>query len=113
MTSPTDPISSAGPFARELYRKLLKSIKPIGPFREEFKKTSVHLVRSSAFVGVRPRKDYLVLTIKSAGCIKSPRVFKAEQVSKNRWHSDLKLSRAEAIDAELLGWVRQAYELCG
>ncbi|MGA3212133.1 MAG: DUF5655 domain-containing protein [Terriglobales bacterium] len=112
MTFNADPFSSVGAYPRELYRELLKAIRAIGQFREDFKKTSVHLVRSSAFIGVHPRKDYLVLTIKAAARIKSPRVFKAEQVSKNRWHLDLKLSRAEEIDAELLGWVGEAYELC-
>jgi hypothetical protein len=36
----------------------------------------------------------------------------AEQVSKNRWHLDLKLSNLEEIDGELLSWLRQAYDVC-
>jgi hypothetical protein len=39
-----------------LYTDLLTAIKPIGPFREEIKKASIHLVRGSAFAGVHPRK---------------------------------------------------------
>ena len=46
------------------------------------------------------------------GPFRSPRVTKAEQVSKSRWHLDVKLSNIEEIDGELLGWLRQAYDLC-
>jgi len=105
-------LALAGPAALQLYRKLLAAAKPIGPFREEVKKTSIHLVRESAFAGVHPRKAYLLVTIKAAEPIRSSRVSKAERVSKNRWHLDVKLADAKEIDAELLGWLRAAYDLC-
>ena len=50
-------------FHAELYKKLLKAIGPLGAFREDVKKTSIHLVRGSAFAGVHPRKQHLLLTI--------------------------------------------------
>ena len=64
-----DALSLAGPASRELYEELLSRLKSLGPFKEEIKKTSIHLVRSSAFAG------------------------------------------AEEIDAELMGWLREAYDL--
>ena len=76
------------------------------------KKTSIHLVRSSAFVGVHPRKAHLLLTIKAAAPIQSGRIVKTEQFSANRWHLDVKLAIAGDLDAELLGWLREAYEIC-
>jgi hypothetical protein len=76
------------------------------------KKTSVHLVRRSAFAGVHPRKDHLVLTVKAGKSIRSPRIVKAEQVSKNRWRLDVKPMASGDIDAELLSWLRDAYDLC-
>jgi hypothetical protein len=98
--------------SRQLYLGLLAAIKPLGEFREEVKKTSIHLVRGSAFAGVHPRKNALMLTIKADQPIKSARVAKAEQVSKNRWHLDVKLAASSDIDRELLAWLRQAYEIC-
>jgi len=95
-----------------LYQELLTRLKPLGPFQEEIKKTSIHLVRKSAFLGVHPRKQGMVLTVKAAGPIENDRVMKAEQVSKSRWHIDIKIASAHDLDPELLGWVRQAYELC-
>ena len=105
-------LAAAGPAARQLYDELLAALRPLGPFREEFKKTSIHLVRRSAFAGVHPRKQHLILTIKAEKPIRSARVAKAEQVSKSRWRLDVKLAAGAEIDAELLGWLRRAYEIC-
>lgn len=105
-------LSTASPVARQLYKDLLKELRQIGRFQEEVKKTSIHLVRGSAFAGVHPRKQHLVITIKAATPIKSPRIVKSEQVSKNRWHLEVKLAASAEMDAELVSWLREAYELC-
>jgi hypothetical protein len=112
MAATQNALSLASPATFRLYQELLARIQPIGPFREEIKKTSIHLVRGAAFAGVHPRKQHLLVTIKSAKPIQSARIAKVEQVSKNRWHLDVKLAESEEIDGELLGWLRQAYELC-
>src|SRR5579863_5806983 len=64
----------AGPVSRQLYTELLAAVKVIGPFREEVKKTSIHLVRGTAFAGVHPRKQHLVITIKADVPIESARI---------------------------------------
>jgi hypothetical protein len=98
--------------AQELYRNLLSALKKLGPFEEELKKTSVHLVRASAFAGVQFRRQFLLITIKSAGPLNSERVVKQEQVSKNRWHSEIRVSSDADIDAQFLVWLKTAYDLC-
>lgn len=105
-------ITRATPAAQELYRDLIGVIRALGPFEEELKKTSVHLVRGSAFAGVQFRRDHLVVTIKSEAPIRSQRLTKFEQVSKNRWHSQVRLSSPEDIDSQLSEWLRAAYDLC-
>jgi hypothetical protein len=107
------PLSGVTPACRDLYQSLLASVRRIGPFREELKKTSIHLARKTAFLGVHPRKQHLVITVKSATPIASERIFKVEQVSTHRWHLEVELTAAGEIDRELLGWIREAYELCG
>ena len=112
MTEQADALSSASPVALALYEELLHAIAPFGAFQAEVKKTSIHLVRSSAFAGVHPRKHHLLLTIKAAAPIPSGRIVKTEQVSANRWHLDVKVAVAGDIDAELLGWLQEAYQMC-
>jgi Domain of unknown function (DUF5655) len=42
---------------RSIYQRLLEVLHTLGPFQEEPKKTSIHLVRTVGFAGVHPRKS--------------------------------------------------------
>ena len=53
----------------------------------------------------------MILNLRTEHPIDSPRVVKREQVSKNRWHNEVKLASADEVDAELTGWLRAAYAL--
>ncbi len=111
MAATGNALALAGPESRKLYASLLEALQSVGPFEIEVKKTSIHLVRKSAFAGVAPRKQYLLLTIKASEPIESSRIFKSEQASKHRWHLETRIASAEEIDAELLGWLRESYEI--
>ena len=111
MANQRDAFAVAGPVSRRLYKRLLDAMEPLGEFREVTKKTSVHLVRRSALTGVHARKQHLLLTIKAKKPIRSIRVFKTEQVSKNRWH-EAKLATEKDINGMLRDWLREAYDLC-
>ncbi|MEP7271215.1 MAG: DUF5655 domain-containing protein [Acidobacteriota bacterium] len=65
----------------------------------------------SALAGVATRKDYLILTIKSDRKLDSQRIHKAEQTSARRFHHEIKLASPDAIDEELIGWLKEAYAL--
>ena len=108
MAAQPNALAHADPVALSLYRQLLDSIQPFGPFQEEVKKSSIHLVRSSAFAGVHFRKHAIALTITAAAPIDSPRVLKTEQVSANRWHLETKLTIDGDLDHEMLAWLRAA-----
>ena len=93
------------------YERLLVALAEIGSFTEEPKKTSIHLVRTSGFAGVHPRKRSLTLNLRIDHPLAGPRVARVEQVSKNRFHNEVKLERPEDVDAELIAWLREAYML--
>lgn len=99
------------PASRAIYARLLEALGALGPCREEPKKTSIHLARTTGFAGVHPRKGALLLNVRTAQPIDSPRVVKREQVSRHRWHNEIRLASAEEVDAELLAWLREAYAL--
>lgn len=105
-------LDTANPESVALYRHLLKALRPLGAFNVEAKKTSVHLSRKSAFLGVHFRRSHLLITIKSERPIVSPRIVKTEQVSKSRWHCECKISAPNEVDEQLLGWAAAAFELC-
>ena len=45
--------------------RLLEVLRTLGPFKEEPKKTSIHLVNTSGFAGVHPRKSFLYLNVRN------------------------------------------------
>jgi hypothetical protein len=96
---------------RTLYDRLISMVEKFGPVEQVAKKTSVHLNRGSAFAGVAVRKDCIVLTVKADRPVDSPRVFKSEQTSAKRFHHEVKLAVVKDLDAELKGWLKEAYEL--
>ena len=96
---------------RATYARLLEVLRQIGPFAEEPKETSIHMTHTVGFAGVHPRKSYLILNLRTDHPIGSPRISKVEQVSKNRYHCEMKLSALEDVDEEVAGWLRAAYAL--
>ena len=99
------------PVVREIYDRITKAAAKTGPFREEPKKTSIHLARKSAFAGVATRRDALLLTLKSATDIRSRRIVQREQASARRWHLVVRLDDPSQVDAQLQGWLKAAMAL--
>ena len=99
------------PILKNIYTNLITELKQIGPLIIEPKKTSIHIKAKSAFVGIHPRKDYLIVNIVSDKPIVNNRIFKVEQVSKTRFHNHIKIPLEQDIDRELIGWFKQAYSL--
>ncbi len=99
------------PVVKDLYNTLLAELKKFGNVVEDVKKTSIHLKNGKAFAGIHPRKNYFILNIVSSSPIKSPRIIKTEQVSKNRFHNELRVEKPADINVELLGWLKTAHEL--
>jgi hypothetical protein len=95
------------------YRRVLDAARTFGPVTEDVKKTSIHLVRRTAFAAVATRQSSPILTLKSASDIRSPRVEKREQTSSNRWHLEIRLDAPAQVDRQLTAWLRAAYELAG
>ena len=94
------------------YRRVVDVARTFGPVAEETK-TSIHLVRHTAFAGIATRRSSLVLTLKSASDIRSPRIEKREQTSANRWHVEVRLTAPAQVDRQLTAWLRAGYELAG
>ncbi len=108
-----DHFKDRSPAIRAVYDRILKAARKLGPFVEEPKKTSIHLVRKTAFAGVAARKTALVLTLKSDRDIRSPRISKHEKTSANRWHLEVKLSGPAEVNPEFVSWLEKAYVLGG
>ena len=109
----TQHFTGKAPAVRATYDRLLRAAAQLGPIQEDPKKTSIHLVRRSAFAGVATRKDALILTVKAVDDIRSPRVVKREQASAHRWHLEIRLTGPADVDGQLLAWLKASYEISG
>ena len=98
---------------REIYDTILRVARDLGPFAEVPKKTSIHLDRKSAFAGIRTRKDFLILTVKSPAELFDDRIGKREHISANRWYFEIKLRSSDDIDPQIIEWLRRAYDISG
>jgi hypothetical protein len=103
--------SNKDPIVKEIYNTILNTAKDLGPVKEEAKKTSIHLVKKSAFAGIATRKSYLILTVKSKTDLKSSRIVRREQASASRWHLEVKLESPTAVDTEVTKWLKASYEI--
>lgn len=102
------------PAARAVYDALIAVVHRLGDVVVEPKKTSIHLTAGragSAFAGVHPRKNGVLLNIRTDAPLAGPRVRQTEQVSKNRYHSELLLLDPAGVDDELRRWLDEAYRL--
>lgn len=99
------------PAVKAAYEAIMKSASKLGPVITDPKKTSIHLVRSTAFAGIATRKTALILTLKSDSDLRSDRIFKRERTSANRWHLEIRIENPGQVDRELAGWIKKAYSL--
>lgn len=99
----------ADPGSAATWRSVQDVVAAIPGVDIEAKKTSLHVTRGRAFLGVRARRGGLLLNIVSSEQIVSPRVRKAEQLSARRWHNEVLLEGE--VDSELAGWIVAAADL--
>jgi hypothetical protein len=103
--------AKSAPPVRQAYDAILALSRSLGRVGVEPKKTSIHLVRRTAFAGIATRRDSLILTLKADSALRSPRVLRAEQASANRWHIEIRLTSPDDIDRDVRDWLAAAYAL--
>jgi hypothetical protein len=113
MSTVTSHFRSSQASVAATYAAILEAAKALGPVTEDPKKTSIHLVRSTAFAGVAAQKAALVLTLKSDRDVASRRIRKREQASANRWHLEVRLQSPDEVDGDVRRWLERAYALAG
>jgi hypothetical protein len=99
------------PMVRDIYDRLVGAAERFGSVTQDPKKTSIHLVRKTAFAGVVTRRAALILTLKSATDIRSPRVTKRQQTSSKRWHVEIRLTDPRQVDKQIVTWLERAISL--
>jgi len=101
------------PHVREIVATLIERALALPGTAVDPKGTCLHLNRRTAFAGLHPRRNALLLNLRSSAPIESARIRKVERASANRYHNELLVESADAIDGELMGWIAEAHALAG
>ncbi len=96
---------------KQIYHRLLETLRQFGEVHEAPKQTSIHLDNASGFAGVYTRKTYILLNFRTDYPIDDPRITKREQHSARRFMHTVKLIQVSDIDAQLLKWLEDAYKI--
>jgi hypothetical protein len=115
-TEDADPLDAiyAGPKAplRVMHERLHTAIKELGPFEVAPKKSYVSLRRKKQFATLGPAtKDQIELGLNAKSLGASPRLKVLPPGGMCQY--SVRLSKASEVDADLLGWVRAAYDAAG
>ena len=104
--------------ALPLYEKLKGSILAVAPeVRIEVKKTQIsfftkHMFAAASFTPVRKAKErpepFLTVTFGLPYQVTSGRIDAAAEPYPGRWTHHVMIGSAENVDAELMGWIREA-----
>lgn len=102
-----------------LYETLLNRLAELGAFSAVVHKTQISLKNRRVFACVSifrvlPKRllptHYIVLTLGLPDPLDSPRIAAKTEAQPGRWTHHIVLAGASELDAELLEWIRQAYE---
>ncbi len=101
-----------GEKSKFLFNALVKSIKDnIGKLKVEALPCCIHIVSHYTFCGVWILKDKIRLDFRVDYQIVSKRFVKVEKLSANRTLYFVEIKEVDDIDSELLGWLRDSYNL--
>lgn len=88
----------------------------MSPVSIEVQKSQVTFRNGHNFLAVWQRRFkgmpevFVLVTFGLSHRLDSPRVWNAAEPYPNRWTHHVVVSSAEEVDAELLGWIREAYD---
>jgi predicted transport protein len=97
---------------RPIHDKVLAAVKQFGAFEEAPKKTYVSYRRKKQFAMVGPATNTRVeVGLNVKGLTGSPRLI--DQGAGKMCNYVVKVTDAQEVDAELLGWIKAAYDSAG
>ena len=112
--SPVDGHFNGKPAAlRKIYNALVRELAKFGTFRADAVKTSINLIHRYHFGSVTVQDEALRLGFVSDVRARSERIVQTQELGPERVGHSVRLESTKDVDAELLGWLRRAYELQG
>lgn len=99
------------PAIRATFDRLVAEVERFGPVRVDAVKTGINLAARAHFAGARPQRQGLRVAFLLRRRVHSGRIVSVEPLSPPWVAHAVKLRGPDEVDAELLDWLREAYEL--
>jgi Domain of unknown function (DUF5655) len=102
----------AGSELRELFEQYVAAARRNGPVTVNVTKSRIALQARMRFAGIqRPRRHYLLANFLLTRPVKSPRLTRVDHIPPYYYVHQLRLADTADIDAELEGWLAEAYQV--
>ena len=93
------------------YKKLLSVTQAFGPYDINVVQSAIFLKTKSTYVEVKTRKTHLILAFFLGREVTEFPMSRAVRMSKNKVAHELHLQHPDDIDAQVIGWLKESYEL--
>lgn len=98
--------------AKELYDFLVSKItSEVGPFTVDSRECCIHFVKGRTFTACWPIKDKIRIDFSLDREVVIKNLYKMEKLSLNRYLYYLEIDDESKINSELLGWLKDSYNL--
>jgi hypothetical protein len=108
---PEDLFAGKNPEVRELYNLLIDRVKYFGEIDVHAAKWNITVRRLSTFLTIIIEKTHLTLVFISKDLIDEFPVYHNNPTGSNRYSNAVKIESPDEVDDQLIGWLRQAWEI--
>ena len=103
-------VERASPAVKDTLGALLDVLATFGPHAIVPVKTMILLRAAANFGGVVVRRDALHLEFMLPRALHHVRIHKSDRLGPRKYTHHTRLTSPSAVDAEIIGWLREAYE---
>src|ERR1700746_157203 len=98
---------------RDAWERLRETAVSFGNQRIYASHKSIMFSRRSCYFFVRPKKNFLELSVFLGRTLKAPQVRRIERASKSKVVHVIHIKHRDEVEAPITEWLREAYELSG
>ena len=104
-------LENKSPQVRNIYEKLSRSVRKFGTVRVSATKSSIMCVSKSTFAAVKPKQEWIDLEFLLDEKVEQYPIHKTFRANKSRVAHFVRLENPRDVNARLLFWLKQSYDL--
>lgn len=94
---------------RPIYEAVKAHLDTVGPLVVEPVSVGIFLKKPERVAQLRPATKWVDLTFSLSRAVQHPRIVRKPVAYSGRWFHSVRLTGPEDLDAEILGWLTEAY----